>query len=227
MLGMVEGVVLQTTEAKEFFPKWIQKKAIVLQNSLNPEFVRPVYMGEKRKDIVSVGRIDNNKNQKMLVEAFALLEKDFPEWKVILYGDGEARKSLEERVKELGLEERVLFKGVQSNIPEKIEGASIFVLSSKQEGMPNALIEAMVLGLAVVSTDCPCGGPRDLIDPGKNGLLVPVDDTIALSNAIRHLMENEELRNCISCNAIQLKEKVLPDNVNMLWENYLKEVSKR
>ena len=226
MFGFAKGVVLQTTEAKEFFPSWIQKKAVVLQNSLNPEFIRPAYTGAKRKEIVSVGRIDNNKNQKMLIEAFAPLATEFTEWNVVLYGDGDAKNTLEQRVSELNLEERILFKGVQSDIPEKIEGASIFVLSSKQEGMPNALIEAMVLGLAVVSTDCPCGGPRDLIVPEKNGLLVPVDDTSALTEVLRRLMEDEQLRAQIALEAMNLKERVLPECVNAQWESYLKKCSR-
>ena len=93
--------------------------------------------------------------------------------------------------------------------------------------MPNALIESMVLGLAVISTDCPCGGPRDLIESGKNGLLIPVDDTNALADALKQLMEDEEIRSRISANAMQLKEKVLPEHVNALWEQYLEEISKR
>lgn len=221
LFGMAEGVVLQTTEAKDFFPKWIQKKAIVLQNSLNPEFIRVAYTGEKRKEIVSVGRIDHNKNQKMLIEAFIPLAKEFPEWNVVLYGDGDAKKGLEECVRTLGLEERILFKGVQSNIPEKIEGASIFALTSKQEGMPNALIEAMVLGLAAVSTDCPCGGPRDLITQNENGILIPPDDTKALTDALKLLMADDNMRQRLSRNAMQLKERVLPENINAQWETYL------
>ena len=221
LFGMAEGVVLQTTEAKEFFPKWIQKKAIVLQNSLNPEFIRPAYTGVKRKEIVSVGRIDHNKNQKMLIETFAPLAEEFPEWNVVLYGDGDAKKGLEERVRTLGLEERILFQGVQSNIPEKIEGASIFALTSKQEGMPNALIEAMVLGIAVVSTDCPCGGPRDLITQNENGILIPPDDTKALTDALKLLMTDDNMRQRLGRNAMQLKERVLPENINAQWETYI------
>ncbi len=224
LFGMTEGIVLQTNEAKEFFPKTIQKKAIVLQNSLNPEFIRPIYTGEKRKEIVSVGRIDKNKNQRMLVEAFVPLVEAFPEWNLVLYGDGEERKHLEKRVKELRLDDRILFKGIQQNIPEKIEGASIFVLPSKQEGMPNALIEAMVLGLAAISTDCPCGGPRDLIVSGENGLLIPVDDTNALTEALKNLMEDEVLRGKLAKNAIMLREKVLPERINGEWEAYLKKI---
>ena len=230
MFSMAEGVVLQTTEAKAFFPKLIQNKAVVLQNSLNPEFIRPPYQGEKRKEIVAVGRIDGNKNQRMLVEAFILLATDFPDWKVKLYGHSyplEERESLEKLVCEQHLEDRILFMGTQQNIPEKIEGASIFVLSSKQEGMPNSLIEAMVLGLAVISTDCPCGGPRDLIVPEENGILIPVDDREALIRELRRLMEDEQLRDKLSKNAVLLKEKVMPERINAQWEKYLEKCSQK
>lgn len=221
---LAEGVVLQTTQARDFFPRAIRKKAVVLQNSLNPEFIRLPYTQEKRKEIVAVGRIDKNKNQSMLIEAFLPLASEFPEWNLVLYGDGEKRAELESRVKEMHMEERILFMGVQSQIPEKIEGASVFVLSSKQEGMPNALIEAMVLGLAVISTDCPCGGPRDLIMHEENGLLIPVDDTAALSHELRRLMEDEQLREKLSANAMLIKEKVLPECINAQWEEYIKGV---
>lgn len=227
MFRLAEGVVLQTTEAKEFFPKIIQEKAIVLQNSLNPEFLRTPYTGEKRKEIVTVGRIDKNKNQHMMVEAFVPLATEFPEWTMVFYGDGEERANLEQRVKELGLEDRIIFKGTQSNIPEKIEGSSIFVLPSKQEGMPNALIEAMVLGLAVISTDCPCGGPRDLITQEENGILIPVDDTEGLTRELKRLMEDEKLREKLGQNAVRLKEKVMPQRINAQWEEYLKKCCKK
>lgn len=227
MFQMAEGVILQTSEAKDFFPKSIQKKTIILQNSLNPEFIRPPYSGEKRKEIVTVGRIDKNKNQHMLIEAFVPLAESFPEWNVVLYGAGEERTKLENRVRELQLEGRILFMGMQKNIPEKIEGSSIFVLPSKQEGMPNALIEAMVLGLAVISTDCPCGGPRDLIVPEENGILVPVDDIQGLTRELKRLMENEQLREKLSKNAVLLKDKVMPERINAQWEEYLKTCSQK
>lgn len=230
MFRMAEGIILQTNEAREFFPKSIQKKAIVLQNSLNPEFIRAPYRGEKRKEIVTVGRIDGNKNQRMLVEAFIPLAESFPEWNLILYGPSyppEEREKIEIRVRELHLEDRILLMGMQKDIPEKIEGASIFVLPSKQEGMPNALIEAMVLGLACVSTDCPCGGPRDLIVPEENGLLVPVDDVKAMTNALKRLMEDDNLRKKLSGNATSLIDKVAPEKINGQWENYLEKISRK
>lgn len=227
MFRMAEGVVLQTTEAKAFFPESIQKKAIVLQNSLNPDFLRDPYTGERRKEIITVGRIDANKNQRMMIEAFVPLAEKFPDWNMVLYGDGPMRSDLEQRVCELQLTDRIIFKGIQENIPEKIEGSSVFVLPSKQEGMPNALIEAMVLGLAVVSTDCPCGGPRDLIIPEENGILIPVDDVNALTESLRRLMLDKTLRNKLSRNAVHVKEKVLPEHINAQWETYLTAISKK
>lgn len=225
MFQMAEGIVLQTSEAKDFFPEKIQKKAVVLQNSLNPQFIRPLYKGEKRKEIVTVGRIDRNKNQRMMIEAFAPLAEEFPDWNMVLYGDGEERSALEARVEELHLGSQIHFKGVQENIPEEIETASIFVLPSKQEGMPNALIEAMVLGLAVISTDCPCGGPRDLIVPDENGILIPVDDTGVLTRELKRLMTEDEFRKQLSENAVSIKEKVAPERINRQWEEYLTAVS--
>lgn len=225
LFSMAEGVVLQTQEAKQFFWKNIQKKAIVLQNSINPEFVRESYLGERSKSIVMVGRIDQNKNQRMVIEAFATLAKDYPEWKVELYGDGEERENLEAYVKELSLEKQIIFHGIQTNLPEKIEKASIFVLPSKQEGMPNALIEAMVLGLCVVSTDCPCGGPRDLIIPEKNGILIPVDDKERLQSVLIRLMDDEKLRSELSQSARKIIRQVTPKEINLQWENYLKSVA--
>jgi len=227
LFAMTEGIVLQTTEAKEFFPKCIQKKAVILKNSLNPEFIREPYEGVRKKEIVSVGRIDKNKNQRMLIEAFAPLADSYPDWKVVLYGDGDERASLEERVRDLDLADRIQFKGVQVNIPEKIGASSIFALTSKQEGMPNALIEAMVLGLASISTDCPCGGPRDLIKSGENGILIPVNDVDALKDSLEQLMKGEELRKSISQNALLLKDDVMPSRINSLWEDYLTAVSQK
>lgn len=224
MFQLADGLVLQTTQALKFFPRRIQKKAIILQNSINPQFVRTAYDGERRKEIVSVGRIDSNKNQIMLIEAFAQLAKEFAEWNVVFYGEGPQRIQCEDRVKELNLEDRILFKGVCEDIPEKIEGASVFVLPSKQEGMPNALIEAMVLGLAVISTDCPCGGPRDLIVAGENGILVPVDDIDELRKALYQLMKEETIREEMGRNARALIDRVRPEYINMGWENYLKSV---
>lgn len=92
-----DGVILQTKEAKEAFGKRVQKKAVILPNPMNAMFVRELYLGERQKEIVTVGRIDSNKNQELLIDAFVEIAGEFPEWKCKLYGDGEKRNILEKK----------------------------------------------------------------------------------------------------------------------------------
>ena len=226
LFRFAKGIVLQTNQAKEFFPAYLQKKAIILPNSINPAFLNVEKSTEKRKEIVAVGRLDSNKNQKMLIEAFSDIAKEYPDWCVRLYGNGEAVDSLKKLVQEKGLEQQIFFMGQVSCVQEKIKGASIFVLPSKCEGMPNALIEAMSLGLAVISTDCPCGGPADLIENGENGILIPVDDKNALTESLRKLMNDEEYRKQLATQAAKITEKLHPDIVNEMWREYLDKIAK-
>ena len=113
----------------------------------------------------------NKKNQKILIEAFSKIEGAYPEYELIIYGEGSLRETLEKQVRDLGIEQKVKLPGNDANVLEKIRDAGIFVLSSNYEGMPNALIEAMALGIPSISTDCPCGGPKTLVQPYINGLL--------------------------------------------------------
>lgn len=216
-----DGIILQTKDAKEAFGKKVQEKAVILPNPMNALFVRDLYLGERQKEIVTVGRIDSNKNQELLIDAFSEIAKEFPEWKCKLYGDGEKRFALEKKVAEKGLENQILFMGRQSDIPDKIGQVAIFVLPSKVEGMPNALIEAMALGLAVISTNCPCGGPRELITEGVNGLLIQVDDKDALKNALVTLMNQKKLRETLGSKAFESSKAYYPDKVLKVWQEYL------
>lgn len=221
---MADGIVVQTEEVKNFFPPCIRKKCKRLPNSLNPAFVRNRYEGSRKKEIVSVGRLDENKNQEMLIRAFEKIEKQFPEYNLILYGEGEMRDRLEKLVKEFGLEEKVFLPGKVTNVADAINAVEIFVLTSYTEGMPNALLEAMALGLAVISTDCPSGGPRSLICDGDNGRLIPPGDTKALEEALFALLENDEYRNTLGANAMKIQENLCPDKVNQMWREYFQNI---
>lgn len=221
LFGMGDGIILQTPDAKGFFPKKIQKKAVILPNSLNPQFIKKRYEGIRVDEIVSVGRLDQNKNQKMLVDAFAPLHGKYPQTKVILYGDGEARPLLEEKIREKCLEDTILLAGAQKDICNKIYKSRIFVLSSTIEGMPNALIEAMSLGLAVIATDCPCGGPNMLIQNQENGLLIPVGSTQDLTKALDTVLSNPVLEESLGKNAVKIQEEYSPQKVNEAWEEYI------
>ncbi len=217
LFSMAKGIILQTTEAKNFFPSFLHKKIMILPNSVNPKFIKPLYQGEREPVIVSVGRLDDNKNQQILIEAFDILKDEFPDWRLEFYGDGENYNKLSEMIDAKNLTQRIKLMGSRPDIDIQIQKASIFVLTSKVEGMPNALIEAMALGLAVISTDCPCGGPADLIQNKVNGILVPVDDLDALCSSLREVLSNESYRKELSVKAHNIIDTMNPDKVNQLW----------
>lgn len=240
------GVVLQTREAYDFFPGYIRAKAVVLPNSINPDFLKAseeltlattinhdkkmtVYdripSSVKEKRIITVGRIDDNKNQRLLVEAYVKIADHYPDWSLELIGDGSGRQALEEYVSTLPCKDRISFTGAVDDVAKRMSEASIFVLPSKIEGMPNALIEAMVMGMACISTDCPCGGPRDLIATDEsNGILVPVDNVDAMAMALKRLIINDTLRESMGDNARKIITTLHPDTVNKQWKNYIENV---
>ena len=184
------GVILQTRECMEFFPRAVKRKSVILHNPVNEVFFENPYEGEREHTIVTVGRIDENKNQALLLRAFALIAADYPDYQIILYGKGDQEENLKQLADNLGIADRVIFAGNVSDVADKIKKAGVFVLTSNTEGMPNALIEAMVLGLPVIATDCPCGGPRDLIEDGVNGILTPVGDVDKMKENLQHILND-------------------------------------
>ena len=219
-----DGIVFQTEEAKRFFPKGVQKKSIILPNSLNPAFLKPRYEGERKKEIVAVGRLDENKNHAMLLRAFAGIAEQFPDYTVTVYGEGESRPELESLIRELGLAGRVFLPGRTDHIEDKIYQSSLFVMTSDTEGMPNALMEAMALGLPVISTDCPCGGPGELIRDGVNGYLVPVRAQEALKERLEYCLCHPDEMEKAGREAAKIQDKLNPDRVNREWEKYFLKV---
>lgn len=215
-----DGIILQTRDAKLFFPEKIRRKSVILPNSLNPIFAFPRYEGERKKEIVAVGRLDENKNHAMLIRAFSEIANQYPEYYVTIYGDGEKKEELGNIIEKYGLKGRVNLAGKSDKIKDDIYASSIFVLTSDTEGMPNALIEAMALGLTVISTDCPCGGPKDLIAHGKNGYLVPVRDEKALQDQLVYCLGHPDEMEMVGRNAAKIQDNMNPSLVNKKWEDY-------
>jgi glycosyltransferase involved in cell wall biosynthesis len=207
-----------------FFPKKVQQKSVIMSNPLNPAFLNKRYVGEREDVIVTVGRLDENKNQAMLIHAFSHITTEFPNLKLVIYGDGECKEKLEDLVRSKNLMDRVTLPGSISDVPEHIYNARIFALTSNTEGMPNTIIEAMALGLPVISTDCPCGGPAELIEDGVNGLLVPVGDAFALADAFRKILVDTELEHKLQENSAKITQKLAPDKVNKEWRDYLNSI---
>ena len=216
------GFVFQKDDAKAYFKDIVNADTAVIPNPINPDFiVSESFKGERKKEIVSVGRLFEQKNHKLLINAFSEIANEYPEYKLVIYGDGSERKKLEELIKNTNMSDRIFLPGIIDNIREKIYDASMFVLSSNYEGMPNALMEAMALGLPVISTDCPCGGPRFLIENNVNGILIDVENKEQLKEAIIKIIKNQQFSKNISEKALEISKILNPNKINKQWEEFI------
>ena len=218
------GIVLQTERSRSFFNRQIQRRAVILPNSLNPAFIRPRYEGEREKRIVTVGRMDTNKNHEMMLRAFAALGDQYPEYTLTIYGDGELRPYLNSLAGELGIAERVFLPGVIPDVAERIERAALFLLTSYSEGVSNALIEALALGLPVIATDVPSGGTEELVSDGVNGRIIPAGDQKALEKAMDQLLGDPAYAECLGRKAAEIQSRLAPERVNRLWKAYFDKI---
>lgn len=215
------GFVFQTSGAKEYFSKKIQSKSAIIPNPLNIDFLNKVYKGHREKTIVNVGRLVKQKNQKLLIDAFYIVSKKYPDYKLIIYGEGALREELENLIKEYKLSDKVFLPGNVEDIKGKLEKAGMFVLSSLYEGMPNSLMEALALGVPSISTDCPAGGSKFLINNGVNGLLIENDNKNDLVEAIEKIIEDKDFCKKISKESSKIREKLHPKIINKMWEDYI------
>ena len=219
-----DGFVFQTEDAKNWFSKKIQNKSTIIPNPINEKFIKDSYNGERKKEIVTVGRLNEQKNHKLLIEAFEKVVKKHSEYVLKIYGTGYLEEELKTYVKAKNLENNIKFMGQSDNVKDDIYKSGAFVLSSDFEGMPNALMEAMALGLPCVSTDCPCGGPKFLIKNKKNGILVPIKDANKLANGINYMIENPEKAKFMGIEANKITNDLNPKKINDRWEKYILEI---
>lgn len=217
-----DGIVFQTNEAQEWFPKTIQKKSKIILNQVDEIFYSTVYDGI-RKNIVTTGRLVPQKNHKILIEAFSMISNLVSD-DLIIYGEGELRNELTDLIKRLKLEKRIFLPGAVEKVSEKIKTAKLFVLSSDYEGLPNALMEAMALGIPCVSTDCPCGGPRMLLGNIDENLLVEPGNTTQLAEIMKTLVLSPDSLKNIGYQMKNNAKMFLPENVINVWEKYIIEV---
>lgn len=222
------GCVFQTRDALLSFDKKFQKKSRIIWNPLDDKYLLPdVEKVKKSTYIVSVGRLSVQKNQILLLKAFHSIMDEFPEYELRIYGE-ESNAGIKEKlltyIEQNNMQMRVKLMGQSSNLENEIRDASLFVLSSNYEGMPNALIEAMALGIPSISTDCPCGGPRELIEDGISGVLVPVENEKEMVAAIKRLLRDRDLAEKISENGKKIKEKVSSKRIYQEWKRFVSDI---
>lgn len=189
-----DKLVVQTEKIKSFYINFIENDRLEkIPNPINPDFSNTNDV-KKYNTVLNVGRLTDQKNQKMLISAFAMTNNHG--WNMKIVGEGKLRVKLELLIKKLNMEHKIHLVGRQGNVEEFYKEAKIFAFSSNYEGFPNALQEAMYFGLPSISTDCPTG-PSELISDGDNGFLIPLGDINSLSEKLDILMHNDILRSAI------------------------------
>lgn len=223
---LAKGAIFQTAEARDYFPKHIRRISTIIPNPVSDNL--PYADRDNiEKTIVTLGRLDTQKNHKLLIEAFSDFSVTYPDYTLKLYGKGRLEAVLREQVQELGLADKVLFMGNQPSIHEKIRHTSMYVLSSDYEGISNALMECMAMGLPCISTDCPCGGSRELIQDGVNGVLVPVGDRSALKDAMSKVADNPDFANFIGANAQCIRKSYAREKIIGSYIDYIKRCARK
>jgi len=221
------GCVFQTEEQRAFFKPYLQDNSRIIINPLNPKFLNVTVPREKEKAVVNHARLVDFKNHPMLVDAFLTVHEKHPDYVLRIYGpdSGDGTKEiLEKKIAENHAEDYIFLMGSCNNIESEIPKAEVYAYSSDYEGFPNSLLEAMAMGMPVVSTDCPPGGPAMIIRDGENGFLVPVGDKDALADRIIRLIEDKELAASFSKEAAKVSEIAGPDIIFEKWRDYLTEV---
>lgn len=219
LLPLADGCVFQTKDAKAWFPKKLQKKSAVIMNEVSLSFFNTKYFGGN--NVVTLGRLTQQKNQSMLIEAFSQIADEFPNLKLEIYGEGDLRKTLEEKIISLNMCDRIKLMGATKNVSSVLSTTKCFVLCSDYEGMPNALMEALAVGVPSIATDCPCGGPKMLIESGVNGILIPVGDVKKLAEAMKHILLDSDYATKLGINAKESANNYLPDVIFRQWEEFI------
>lgn len=187
-----------------------------------PTLTPPCLAGD-RSYLLAVGRLVSSKGFDVLIAAFARLCADLPSWQLVILGEGPEREALEAQVAIAGLAERVLLPGRAGNVGDWYAASSLYVMSSRFEGFPNTLAEAMACGLPAVSFDCDTG-PRDIIRHEVDGLLVPAGDAAALEAALRRLMADPALRGRFAARASEVRERFSLASVSARWEQLFRQM---
>ena len=220
-----DGLIFQTEEARDYFSEKIKSKSVIISNLVDARFF-DIKASTEKKDIVGVGRLIPRKNWKLAIKAFSLIACDTVE-NLVIYGDGVELENLQEYARQLDLSDRVIFAGTSNEIGNRLANARLFVFSTDYEGVPNALIEAMILGVPCVSTMFDGGSYESLIENGVNGILVPKNNAEAMAEAMRKILSDKDYAESLGRNAKIKAEDFRPEKVFKQWEEYITSYSRR
>lgn len=223
------GIVAQTSRAAADLEAWLKRPVTVIPNPLMSASCHSVgcqkdaqsllHKGSARW-LLAVGRLSAQKGFDLLIDAFSRVAAHQPEWHLVIAGEGPERAKLTAQIAELELGDRIQLQGFCDAPQELMRQADLFVLSSRYEGMPNALLEAMAAGCPCISFDCE-SGPAELIESGVNGWLVASEDVVALTGAMELLMIDHGLRKSLGTAATEVANRFSLSAVIAQWNTLI------
>ncbi|PWK19957.1 glycosyltransferase family 4 protein [Xanthomarina spongicola] len=212
-------LVVQTKANKDFFKTYVRTEIEVINNPVDRELLeKRNFQFPKENIILNVGRLDEPKNQDLLICAFSNINNS--KWKLILVGDGNNYNEYKNLIASLKMQDKIILAGNITDVSKYYNMSKIFAFTSKCEGFPNALIEAMSFGLACISTDCP-HGPSEIINNNHNGILIPVGDQKALEENLVKLMNDEVLQEEFRLKAVQSTLAYQPNDIASEWSKII------
>jgi glycosyltransferase involved in cell wall biosynthesis len=223
--GQLAAVTALTNESHDWLLHHTAvKKVTVIPNaapwpvqSHAPLLMPQAIIPPSRKLLLAIGRLSSQKGFDLLIEAFVQISAKHSDWHLAILGEGHLRAALYEKIKEAELEEHITLVGRAGNVGDWYKAADLFVMSSRFEGFPNALAEALAYGLPAVSFDCDCG-PRVIIRHQVDGLLVPKGDVASLAASLDQLMSNPAMRQAFGSKAIECRQRFSMQKITRMWE---------
>lgn len=217
------GFVFQTEEQKSFYSFLPNVCKEIIPNPIEDIKTQP-FSGTRRKVIVNYCRLVKVKNIPLLVEAFAKLHNEYPEYSLVVYGEGHEKDVIESLISQKGLEEKAIIKPFEKNVLDLVRDSAMFVTSSDREGISNSMLEAMAIGLPTISTDCPAGGARMFIKPYENGIIVPVRDSEAMYKAMKYMIDHPDEAERMGRNAVSIRQTLEKSKILNQWLSFVKSI---
>lgn len=225
LLIPADKVVVQFPRYISAYPFFLRRKMTAIHNPVKPALAMAAPAGSEKdeKILLCVGRLVYQKNIDVLVRAFAKLSPEFPLWKLNIAGGGDDQEKIQSLILHENLSDKINLLGDVKNVEPLYAGAHLFCLPSRYEGFPNALAEAMAHGLPGVGF-AGCWGVSDLIEDGRSGLLAEGNGNVhALTESLRRLMGNDDLRARMGAAAAQSIKAYAPETIFATWEQFFKE----
>ena len=222
LISRANNIVVQTESIKNYFPEKLKGRIRVIYNPISSVFnFASALHAEKMNLFITVGRLQEQKNQKLLIDAFYDFSKEYPDYRLDIYGEGELRDALQRQIEVLGLEKKVTLKGQCEHLDEVMPCAKAFVMSSDYEGMSNAMLEAMYVGLPVVSTVV--SGANEFIRNDVNGYLVRLKDKEGLTAALKKIAKSPDSAFALGKAASDIEKLISPERIIAQWRTLIEQ----